>query len=170
MQKKPKSEYFLRIFLRACECGPSTDGQTQATRLRANTGKQNASRKTHRLSATSSSANTLPPAYFLIQRTKTSDLQQLPLRRLRRRSLPHGSYLMVAHYKQLLTYNHIVGICITFPALLRSGSSSAPFSCILQSKNASASVSSSSVSGSSPLNIVTISFNFSFGTPTYVSP
>ena len=103
MQKKPKSEYFLRVFLRACECGPSTGGQTQATRLRASTGKQNAGRKTHRLPATSSSANALPPAYFLIQRTKTSGLQQLPLRRLRRRSLPHGSYLMMAHYKQPLT-------------------------------------------------------------------
>ena len=102
-RKSQNQNIFYGFFLRACEYGPSTGGQTQATRLRANTGKQNAGRKTHRLPVASSSANTLPPAYFLIQRTKTSGLQQLPLRRLRRRSLSRGSYLTVAHYKQPLT-------------------------------------------------------------------
>lgn len=64
MQKKPKSEYFLRVFLRACEYEQANAGSAIVS-------KQNAGRKTHRLPATSCSANTLPPAYFLIQRTKS---------------------------------------------------------------------------------------------------
>lgn len=72
MQKKPKSEYFLRIFF--------ASRRMRAARLQANTGKQNAGRKApaarpksgiYQPPITTRSVNTLSPASFLIQRTKS---------------------------------------------------------------------------------------------------
>ena len=131
-RKTQNQNIFYGFFLLACEYGQALAGKHRQTKCRQEDAPAviNFQLRQHTSSR-------------IFSYTENQNLRPAvaSLTRLRRRSLPHGSYLMMAHYKQLLTYNHIVGICITFPALLRSGSSSASVFCIPQSKNASASAS-----------------------------
>lgn len=89
----------------------STSRQTQAAQLRTNRQTKCRQKDTDGKTAIRhiSAANNYPlrqhtfARIFSYTENKISGMQPLYSRRLRRRPLSHGSYLMMAHYKQPLT-------------------------------------------------------------------